>query len=42
MKKPIVNVNDIIKITSSDVLFNDTFLITKIQDNDVSIKSSLY
>ena len=42
MKKPIVNVNDIIKITSSDISFNDIFLITKIQDNDVSIKSSLY
>ena len=42
MKKPIVNVNDIIKITSSDILFNDIFLITKIQDNEVSIKSRLY
>ena len=42
MKKPIVNVNDIIKITSSDISFNDIFLITKIQDNDVYIKSSLY
>ena len=42
MKKPIVNENDIIKITSSDTSFNGIFLVNKIKDNDVYIKSSLY
>ena len=42
MKKPIVNENDIIKITSSDISFNGIFLVNKINGNNVYIKSSLY